>query len=150
MKTGDVCNPTVIGIDTGASVHEAARLMREEHVGDLVITQQRANARVPIGIVTDRDLVLEVIATDLDTDAVTVGDLFSSAALVTASVDDGLETTISRMHENGVRRIPVTHTDGTLAGIITMDDVLRVIADQLGTAVDFLTRQSDLEARRRV
>ena len=150
MSVGDTCNRDVITVDTAASVHEAARLMRNHHVGDLIITRDRREEIVPVGIVTDRDLVLEVLATDLDPASVTVGDLFASSVLVTASVDDDLEATLARMREHAIRRMPIVETDGSLAGIITMDDMLQLIANQLERTVDLVVRQPDLEARRRV
>lgn len=149
MKTGKACNRDVVGVDGEASAHEAARLMRERHVGDLVITQWRGEHRVPVGIVTDRDLVIEVIAAELDIDAVTIGDLFSFPSLVTASVEDELEDTLAAMSEHGIRRVPVVEADGRLAGIIAMDDILGVIADDLVRLAALSRRQPDIEARRR-
>lgn len=150
MKIGEACNRDVVCIEADASVGTAARLMREYHVGDLVITRQRGSIRVPAGIITDRDLVLEVLATDLDIVSVTVGDLFASSELVTASVDEETETVIDRMLARGIRRIPVIGKEGQLAGIITMDDILELISEQLSGVVRLVTRQQDLEALRRI
>ena len=150
MGVGTACNREVVTIDAAGSVHEAARLMREHHIGDLILTQERGGQLIPVGIVTDRDLVLEVMAMDLDPDSVTVGDLFFAAELVTSSVDDELEATLARMREHAIRRMPVVERDGGLAGIITMDDMLQRIAEQLARTVDLVTRQPDVEANRRV
>jgi signal-transduction protein with cAMP-binding, CBS, and nucleotidyltransferase domain len=150
MKTGQACNRNTVYIGADASAVDAARLMRKHHVGDLVITQPHADSRTPIGIITNRDLVLEVIATEIDRDAVTVADLFASDRLFTASVDDELEDTIEEMKRRGVRRMPVLERDGSLAGILTMDDVLALISDQLSAIVRLVSHQQNIESNRRV
>lgn len=149
MKAGTACNRHVVSVDSNASPHEAARLMRKHHVGDVVISAQRGEDRVPVGIVTDRDLVIEVLATEVDIDAVTVGDLFSSHRLLVARVDDDLHDTIAAMSEQGVRRVPVVEADGRLAGIITLDDIVFVLADDLVRLATLSRRQPDVESRKR-
>lgn len=150
MKTGDACNRNVVCIEGDASVSDAARRMREAHVGDLVIVKQENGHRIPTAIITDRDLVLEVLATDLDADTVSIGDLFSSTDLITASVDDELESTIDSMWLHGIRRIPVMDRHGHLVGLVAMDDMLQVITEQLSNLVRLTKRQAELEAKRRL
>lgn len=149
MKTGTACNRSVACIDGEESVRDASRLMREHHVGDLVITRDERGRRVPVGLVTDRDLVLEVMALDIDPESVTVGDLFTGPRLITAAFDEELEETLHSMRSHGVRRVPVLQDDGTLAGIITMDDVLRLLAEQLLDVTRLVSRQTEIEAERR-
>ena len=149
MNTGVACNRTVVCIDASESIQDAANLMRVQHVGDLVITRWDDSARIPTGIITDRDLVLEVMAPGLDSDAVCVGDLFAGPDLVLAHVEDELEATIDKMRTHGVRRIPVVSTAGHLVGLITMDDILGIITEQLTDMVTLIERQTELEARRR-
>ncbi len=150
MKTGEACNRHVIAIDGSASVGDAARRMREAHVGDLVIVREEGDHRIPTAIITDRDLVLEVLATDLDPDTVTVGDLFCATDLITASVDEELESTIDSMWLHGIRRVPVVDRNGHLVGLIAMDDILRVLSEQLSNIVRLIRRQAELEAKRRL
>ncbi len=149
MKTGTACNRAVAYIDGDESALEAAKLMRQHHVGDLVITREDRGRHLPVGVVTDRDLVLEVLAQGIDPDSVTVGDLFTSPTLITATIDDELEDTLRSMRSNGVRRVPVVEDDGALVGIITMDDMLGVMAGQLLDITRLIARQPDIETERR-
>ena len=150
MKTGEACIRTVVCIEPHAGIHEAARLMRQHHVGDLVIVDSGEDGKArPIGIVTDRDLVIEVLAMDLDLDRVNVVDLFCSPRLITVSVNEELETTLDIMWQHGIRRIPVLESDGSLAGILTVDDMVELLSEQLGLVTRLITRQLDIETRRR-
>lgn len=149
MKTGAACNRAVAYIDGAKSALEAATLMRQHHVGDLVITREERGRYLPVGVVTDRDLVLEVMAQGIDPESVTVGDLFTGPRLITAKVDDEFEDTLRSMRSNGVRRVPVVEGDGALVGIITMDDMLGVMAGQLVDITRLIARQPDIETERR-
>jgi len=149
MNTGEACTRTVICIDAGESILDAAKLMRAHHVGDLVITRWDDAERIPTGIITDRDLVLEVMALSLDSDVVCVGDLFAAPDLVLARVEDELEATIDKMRIHGVRRVPVVSGSGHLVGVITMDDILGLITEQLTDMVTLISRQTAMETRRR-
>ena len=130
MTIGKVCNREVVFIDTQASVPEAARLMREYHVGDLVVVKEKTGKRVPVGIVTDRDIVLEVIAEGVGMDDVNVGDIMS-ANLVTARENDGLLETIKVMRAKGIRRLPVINDDNELVGILSVDDLIELLSEQV-------------------
>lgn len=145
MKVGEFCNREVVFIGPGESVLDAAKLMRAKHVGDVVVAEQQDGRLVPIGIVTDRDLAIEILAREADPKAVTAGDLADPDALLTAQSDDGLLDTLERMRSRGVRRIPVMDRDGTLAGILTMDDVLELISEQLDDLVNLMTRERQRE-----
>lgn len=149
MKLGEFCNRSVIVIEEDASALAAARLMREFHVGDVVIVRGTNGKRIPVGIVTDRDLVLEVLAQEVDANTVSVKDLFTAPRLVTASIEDGLEETLDNMRMHGIRRIPVVEADGGLAGIVTVDDILDEVTDQLTDIVRLVATQQKREQRLR-
>lgn len=149
MKIGELCNRNVVVIDQQESALAAARLMREFHVGDVVVVSSAGGRRKPTGIVTDRDLVLEVMASEVDPGSVRVEDIFSSPRLVTASVDDDLEETLDNMRAHGIRRVPVVEHDGSLAGIITVDDILDEVTDQLTDIVRLVATQQRREQRLR-
>ena len=87
--------------------------MREHHVGGLVVVKEKSGKRVPVGIVTDRDLVIEVIAEGVDMGDISVGDIMSDQ-LVTAREGDDLLETIKMMRARGIRRLPVIDDDGAL------------------------------------
>ena len=132
----------------GDSMLEAARIMRQWHVGCLIVVEQDDRGVRQVGIVTDRDLVIEVLAANLEPDAVTVGDLIGTE-LLTARERDGLWETLRRMQSRGVRRIPVVDADGYLAGILTQDDVLEILVGELSDLVKIPERERTEEHRHR-
>jgi CBS domain-containing protein len=104
--------------------------------------------RVPIGIVTDRDIVIETIAPELDVKTITASDIMS-APVVTVRDTDGLPETLHLMRTHKVRRIPVVADDGTLFGIVTVDDVINLLAQELQTITGAIVGQPMLEAQMR-
>jgi len=150
MPIGDVCIRDVVVASKNITVREAALLMRRNHVGDLVITEENADGRqIPVGIVTDRDIVLSVIATALDPAVYTVGDLVSRD-LVTVSEDQGVFESIQHMRMNGVRRMPVVDRQGGLVGIISVDDVVQLLSEEMISLAKLISREPVLEARSKV
>jgi CBS domain-containing protein len=148
MPVGELCNREVIVVRRDASVVEAASLMREYHVGDLVVVADDDERRRPVGILTDRDIVVELVAGKLSYDAVTVGDLMSND-LLTAAEGDDLFDTLRRMRDRGVRRVPVVDKGGALLGILVVDDLLDLLAEQLDTIVSLIGREVRQERARR-
>jgi len=144
MTTGKVCNREVVFIHAQASVPEAARLMREHHVGDLVVIKEKTGKRIPVGIVTDRDIVLEVIAEGVDMDDVSVGDIMSDK-LVTARESDGLLETIKLMRAKGIRRLPVVNDDNELVGILSVDDLIDLFSEQIVDLARLIAREQGRE-----
>lgn len=148
MSVGEICNRDVIVIGSRDTVQEAARRMREHHVGALVVTEERAGVAVPIGLVTDRDLVVEVLAEDVDPDTVVVGDIMSRE-LLTAREADGIWETVQRMRNKGVRRVPVLSPHGGLAGIVAMDDLVELFTEELVQLSKLVVREQAREIRAR-
>jgi signal-transduction protein with cAMP-binding, CBS, and nucleotidyltransferase domain len=123
MSVGEICNRETVIVEKSASILETARLMRSHHVGSIVVMESGSESARPAGIITDRDLVVEVLAANLDIERVTVGDVMSFE-LMTARESDGIWDTIHRMRTKGVRRVPVVDAQDALAGILSMDDLL--------------------------
>ena len=143
MLVGKICNREVVFVEPESSITQAAQLMREHHVGGLVVAREKSGKRVPVGIVTDRDIVIEVIAEGVEMSDISVGDIMSNR-LVTARESDDLLDTIKIMRARGIRRLPVIDDDGALAGILTVDDLIELFAEQLGD----LARLIALEQKR--
>jgi len=122
--------------------------MREYHVGDLIVVDEKTGKRVPVGIVTDRDIVLEVIAEGVSLNDVCVGDIMS-AELVTAHTGDDLLETVKVMRAKGIRRLPVIDDDNELAGILSVDDLIDLFSEQLADLARLITRQQIREQDRR-
>jgi len=149
MKIGQVCNHEVRVIRREASVLDAARLMREAHVGDLVVVEEKGSHRVPIGMITDRDIVVGVVAKEVpDLDKLAVGDVLIGE-LVIARSDEDFSDALARMRRHGIRRIPVVDKHGDLEGIFTLDDLLAVLTHDLESVVRLLARQGEHERQTR-
>ncbi|WP_455212166.1 CBS domain-containing protein [Kaarinaea lacus] len=140
MSVGEFCNREVVIADKAASLVEIAKLMRQHHVGCIVVTESQMGNNVPIGIVTDRDIVLEIIAPKLDLEAVAVGDVMSRDLLLAREVD-GLWETLKRMRSRGVRRIPVINDEKVLVGILTVDDILEILANEFSELVTLMNKE---------
>jgi CBS domain-containing protein len=148
MQVGEICNREVIVVEPGALLPEAARLMRQYHVGDLVVVEDRAGARVPVGILTDRDITIEVVAMGVDPEAVRVGDAMETR-LVTAGETEMVYDVLQRMREHGVRRVPVVDARGGLVGIVSLADLLEFMAEELSNLAKVEPREQAREARLR-
>ena len=148
MSVGEYCNRETIIVEKEASIIEAARLMREFHVGDLVVAERGANGVTPIGLLTDRDIVVELIAKGTDPESVTVSDVMA-AELFTAWEGDDLLDTLNYMSEKGVRRIPVVDQQGILCGILTVDDVVEIVTEQLKNVSLLIGREQRREQKLR-
>ncbi len=140
MAIKDCCSTEVITCDADASVPEVANLMRTHHVGDVIVVEDRAGKRMPLGIVTDRDLVLEGIAVGLDVKVFTAGDLMTSP-LVTVDADEGIFETLRVMSKHQVRRIGVTGASGALHGVVCADDLINLLVKELAALSSALVEQ---------
>jgi CBS domain-containing protein len=130
MSVGELCSRIVTVVRREESVMAAARLMREQHVGNVVVVEPEGEANRPVGILTDRDIVVELVAKELDLNVVTVGDAMSFE-LFTLREDMDLLEAMGEMRSHAVRRAPVVNARGMLVGIISIDDVLGVLAELL-------------------
>lgn len=130
MQLGEACNREVIIIADNSSVIEAAKLMRDYHVGSIVVTKKDEGITKPIGIITDRDLVIDVIAKDISPEKVTVSSIMNSK-LITGKDTDQLWNSLRTMRTHGIRRMPVIDSNGSLVGIITADDILELFSEEL-------------------
>jgi CBS domain-containing protein len=143
-----ICSPNVATVAATEDVAKAAALMRAQHVGDLVVVESRNNATVPIGILTDRDIVVGVIAKRIAPDAVTVRDAMTRNPL-TVREDASVEFALREMRRYGVRRAPVVRANGDLVGMITIDDVIQHLAVQMSRLADLIRLEQDAELRAR-
>ena len=148
MTIGKICNRETVIITADRGIVEAARLMRDEHVGDLVVVEEVSGRRLPVGILTDRDLVVEILAKEIDLAAVTVGDIMTREP-ITARESDSIYDTMQRMRAKGVRRIPVVDAGGTLVGIVAVDDFLDLLSDELTALARVVTREQARERQSR-
>ena len=148
MPIGEFCNRDTVITNRNDTVGEAAKLMRQHHVGDVIVVEERDGMRVPVGIVTDRELVVEIMATELDPAVITVGDIMEPE-LVTVKESVGVFEAIQYMRSKTVRRLPVVDENGGLVGILTLDDLLELLSEELLAVSRLVSYQRQREARQR-
>jgi len=146
MRIGEICTLETIFCKREESVQDAALLMRQHHVGDIVVVDPLEGERVPVGIVTDRDIVVSVIALGLDPGSLQVGDIMTSD-LLTINENDDVYETIERMRFRGIRRVPVVNAAGGLMGIVSADDLLEFLAEEMGDLSRIASHQQAQEKR---
>lgn len=130
MRIGDISTGDPICCTRDETVQAAAMLMRRHHVGDLVVIESDGGGNVPLGILTDRDIVLSVVAPGLDPASLLAGDVMSDD-LLTAGESDDVYATIEHMRLRGIRRVPVVDASGKLTGIVSADDLLAFLAEEM-------------------
>ncbi len=129
MPISEICNREVVITQRMDTALEAAKLMRQHHVGDVLVVEHNG-ANIPVGIVTDRDLVVEIMASGLDPETINVEDIMVPE-LATVKESAGIMEALQYMRVKGVRRLPVVDDDGGLTGIVTLDDLLELLSEEL-------------------
>lgn len=122
MRASDICTSKVVCVEADASVTDAAKRMRDMHVGALVVTEQPNGERIPIGIVTDRDIVMSIVAAGVAPESLKVADIMASPVL-TCTEEQHLFEIVQIMRSKAIRRLPVVNVNGGLAGLVAADDV---------------------------
>ncbi|WP_051244125.1 CBS domain-containing protein [Azohydromonas australica] len=148
MNIADICSQDVVSIDAQASLREAAALMRSQHVGALVVSEAgpQGGGQHVVGVLSDRDLAIEVLARGGEASEIRVG-MVASHKLVGVPAQAGVAEAVELMRGAGVRRLLVVNADGSLAGIVSSDDLLEALSAQLGGLAQAL--RSGLERERR-
>jgi len=148
MSVGKYCNREVVAVSRYDSIKEAIGLMRQHHIGDVVVVEGEAGVKKPVGILSDRDIVIELLAKDVPLDTVRVSDVMSYE-LATIPEETDLLDALEFMKVKAVRRLPVTDNEGNLVGLLTTDDVLELMAEQLNSIVSLISRQQKHELEHR-
>ena len=146
MLVGEYCNHDVVIIGMTDSVMQAAKLMRQHHVGDVLVVALNNGKRIPLGILTDRDIVVDVLAKYENFNDFSIQDIVTNK-LITVYEKDDLMIAIKKMRLNGVRRIAVVNSVGELVGIISVDDILGVITETLMDIGQLFSNESNNEKK---
>src|SRR5678815_2894817 len=149
MKIGEYCKRAVVAIASEADAAEAAKRMRAEHVGFLIVYREGDELQQPVGVLTDRDLVLGVLARDVDPHSVTVDDVMTRQPLI-ANDGDELSDMLQAMRLAGIRRVPVVDVRGALAGIMAIDDAIDVVTGLMCDIAGSIKSEQRHEWRTRV
>ena len=132
MAIGEICSRDVVLVARNESCAQAARLMREHHVGSLVVVQEDVAPRVPSGMITDRDLAVGVMALGLDAEK-TLVEAVMRPDVAMVRVSEGVGRALALMREQGVRRLPVVDALGALVGVIAADDLIELFAEEMSS-----------------
>lgn len=132
MKVGDICTRNVVTVPEFEELMAVAQLMRKKHIGYLVVAEPSvADGTVkPVGVITDRDIVVRVLAREADVRSLRVGDVMTRQPVLTTE-DSSVSAALHYMREIGVRRLPVVDALGRLSGVLSLDDVLDALAEEL-------------------
>jgi CBS domain-containing protein len=147
VTAGELCNRQVVVCEPELTLVEAAKRMRAHHVGCLVVVES-VDGNEPVGVVTDRDLVVDgIAAAPEDFASFTVANVMTSE-LVTASERDDVAGVLAQMTARGIRRMPIVDDAGRLQGILTYDDILEWFAEQLGALSRVVKTELRVEEQR--
>ena len=142
MTIGEISTRNVATAHPDETVIEAARRMRDLHVGDLVVADSQ---RRPVGLLTDRDIVVGAVAQSADRlDSLLVGDLMSRDP-VTSRRDETVHDALAKMGQHGIRRLPIVGADGRLDGIVALDDILELMSAELASLVGLVAHEQRQE-----
>lgn len=145
MNIGELCNREVVIVRKDETLGEAAMRMRTHHVGDLVVVETRAGLRIPVGVLTDRDIVIGALTVDVERFASRrVGDLVVRK-VVTGREDTSVLEALKCMRGHGVRRLPVVDDRQSLVGIVVFDDLIELVAEQMNDLVQLLRNEQRQE-----
>lgn len=147
MNVGQVCGRGVVTVLPGSDLTAAAALMREKHVGYLVVVESEWMRR-PVGVLTDRDIVVSVVAMKADPSSLTVGDVMTPR-VVSTDEQSTLDGALVQMRRNGVRRLPVLAANGEVIGVLSIDDALGAIGSELENAAGSMRLQREVERAER-
>ncbi|WP_194721460.1 CBS domain-containing protein [Noviherbaspirillum malthae] len=149
MTIGDLSRRNVVCIGEDLSLKEAANLMRSKHVGSVVVIRHAELGPIVTGILTDRDIAIVGVARDFDPQTLRVADVMTPEP-VTAHPEDSILSVLQLMKSHGVRRVPLTTLDGMLVGIVTFDDVLQAIAEDMQMLAQAIAGERKQESRLKV
>jgi len=137
MSVGRICSREIDIAEANETARDAARRMHQRDVGTLVVLN---DDRQPIGLVTDRDLVCRVLAPPRDPETTRVGEIMTTNPKVLRE-DSPIEGALGLMRAGSFRRVPIVDASGRLVGILTLDDVLALLAEEFGHIGGLLERQ---------
>jgi CBS domain-containing protein len=144
MRIERIYTRNVVGTSRSSTLASAAAAMRKFHVGSLLVTDDPPGEGHAIGVVTDRDVVIQAVAEGLDTRALTVGDVMTPGINYIPEKAD-LHEALEIMRTRGVRRLVVTRDGGQVAGVLSMDDVIDGLAADMASLAQVVKTEAEGE-----
>lgn len=148
LNVGNIASRVVVVAEPRTPVVRVAQLMRENHIGAVIVIEDAAPRNRPVGLITDRDLVIEVLAMDVNPQTLTASDVMS-ANPQTIRESDAVSDAVETMRRAGVRRLLVIDAENRLVGIVTFDDLVEVLAQELSGLAGTIRREQHAEAKAR-
>jgi len=130
MNAGQVCTKGAVSVSASAPLSEVAQLMCDRHVGAVVVTVTPSDRPVVAGIITDRDIVRAQLERTADLSRLSAGDIMTRDPLV-LNEQESIGKAVQRLRQRGVRRAPVINNSGALIGVISTDDLLAQVSEEL-------------------
>ncbi|HET9109159.1 MAG TPA: CBS domain-containing protein [Steroidobacteraceae bacterium] len=146
MNVGSICKRQIVTVTPRSDLAAAAQLMRDKHVGFLIVVEPEPQAQYgrPVGVLTDRDIVISVVARGADPTLLTAGDVMNREPVL-AQESDSVDQALRTMRRMGVRRLPVIGSRGMLTGVLSLDDVLDVLAAEIGEVSGTVRNEQRIE-----
>lgn len=148
MSIAQYCTKEVSLLTQDSSILEAAQMMRKNHVGEVIIVEHQKGKTIPVGIITDRDLVIEVIAMEVNIDQINLGSIMS-IELITVLDGSDLDKALQIMQLHGVRRAPLVDDNGALLGLIDIESILRVLSQDMNKVLELFNTERCIEKKLR-
>ena len=137
MTISKISNHKVITLSTDKTVLDVARLMREKNIGNVIIVNDENQ---PVGIITDRDITIKIVADEISPNQMLVSDVMSSDLLVLKEYQT-IQEALDMMSAKGVRRAPVVNESNNLTGIVSSDDLALLVADEIESYGKLIRKQ---------
>jgi CBS domain-containing protein len=149
MRVGDICTRDPVCVGGHTTLTDVARTMRAAHVGAVIVVDERGGRRVPLGVLTDRDVVVGVLAAEEEHFGLCTASTVMGPHLVTVREDEDLAPVLTTMRTAHVRRVPVLDASGALLGVLSVDDVMAALTRELQDVAAIVSEQRGVERRSR-
>jgi CBS domain-containing protein len=144
MVVASLCSRPAVSVQTGEPISEVARLMRDQHVGVVMVTDGGPARPRTVGVITDRDIVRAQLTHTADLSRLAAGDIMTRNPLVIGE-EEPVDGAIAHLRARGVRRAPVVSRDGTLVGLVSADELFAHLARELIAMGEIIARQPRAE-----
>ncbi len=144
MFVGQYCDKKISTLTQDSSILDAAQVMRKNHVGEVIIVEKKMGKVIPVGLITDRDLVVEILAMEIDIETINLGCIMC-IELVTVNYDSSLNKALEIMQHHGIRRAPVVGNKGELIGIINIEAVIKVLSQDMAKILKLFNNERRIE-----
>jgi CBS domain-containing protein len=140
MSLGHICRRDVVTVSPDTTVSEVTRIMEDKNLGSVIVT----GGNDTFGIVTDRDIALRVVNRCLDPVRTPIEDVMTQDLVLTLREDMGLFEALEQIRKSAVRRFPVVDVEGRLTGIITLDDIIRLLGKEIAGVASVIENEGPL------